>query len=408
MKLAVISDSHLGHGYGTELQEDSFVQFEEALDSAIAEKADLILLPGDIFDTRTPRQEVWARALNIFQKPLLAEKNHTKLEGFAGEPRQVSPMVLKGVPVVAIHGTHERRSENLVNPVELLEQSGHLIHLHKQAVVFEVGGHKLAIHGLSGIPERDVKKELQEWNPRPVPDAYNIFVFHQSTNEEIYDPENTFLSLEDLPKGFDFYIDGHIHWAKYIPEKKFLLPGSTVITQKKQKESTQGKGFYMIEVDMNSARKTETRFVPLKKQRKFFFKEFEFTKARSDEVNEKINSYLSLLKPEGKPLVRIKLTGIMDDGLSKSHLELHDFSKYGCVLSVDNQLESTDFKSRLADLRKLQQAKMSVSELGMSLLAQLLEKTDYKGLPPEQIIGPLADGDIDFVMKKIEETKKAS
>ena len=125
MKIAIISDCHLGHNYGSELGDDAFDQFRESLEQVILKKVDIILLPGDIFDSRTPRQEVFARAMKLLQIPLLAEKNHTSLTDIIGTEKDVSPITFSGIPVIAIHGTHERRGVNSVNPIELLEQGGY-------------------------------------------------------------------------------------------------------------------------------------------------------------------------------------------------------------------------------------------------------------------------------------------
>ena len=44
MKLAFISDIHLGFAYGTERQEESFDNFRQAFELALKDKPDLVLL----------------------------------------------------------------------------------------------------------------------------------------------------------------------------------------------------------------------------------------------------------------------------------------------------------------------------------------------------------------------------
>ncbi len=400
MRFAVISDTHLGHNFGTELEDDSFEAFEEALDKALAREPDFILLPGDIFDTRTPKQEVWARALKLFQKPLLARQSSVRLVGFTGEQKKVSDMALKGVPVIAIHGTHEKRAEHLVNPVELLEQAGYLIHLHKNAVILEKDGERVAVHGFSGVSERDVNKELSEWNPKPVEGAFNVFVFHQSLKEEIFDADNEFISVNDLPLGFDLYIDGHIHWRKWYADKKLLIPGSTILTQQKEKEAVEGgKGFFMID---SKQQPLAPEFAALEKQRRLFFKKIIMDNAKPYEIIEKVREFLaSLPKSEKKPLVKIKLIGKLAPGSSTS-INLSEFKNNpDFVVSIDNELEAEELKTVVEKLRKLQQEKKSVDEIGMSLLEKLLSQTDYKGPKPESLIEALAEGEVDRVLDRI-------
>ncbi|MCK4884124.1 MAG: metallophosphoesterase, partial [Candidatus Diapherotrites archaeon] len=76
MKIAIISDCHFGVFFGTERENDSFEQAREALFNAIELGADAILLPGDIFDSKIPRPEVMAKAMDIFRE---AHEFHIKI-----------------------------------------------------------------------------------------------------------------------------------------------------------------------------------------------------------------------------------------------------------------------------------------------------------------------------------------
>lgn len=83
MKIAILSDFHLGYA---RFYQDSFVQAERALDAASG--ADLILLAGDIFDARMPKQEVFARAFDLFtpvSKPFEGKITLKPLRGKRGK-----------------------------------------------------------------------------------------------------------------------------------------------------------------------------------------------------------------------------------------------------------------------------------------------------------------------------------
>ncbi len=400
MKISIISDMHLGVKWGSELQEDSFEQFEEAIKKSIEEKVDFILIPGDIFDVRLPKQEVWARALKSFQTHLLAEKTSAEFKGFVGEHEPVSEMALKGVPIVAIYGNHEIRGSHQVNPVQLLEKAGYLIYLHKNGVVFEKNNEKVAVQGLSAVAENEAKEVLEKWNPKPIEGAFNVFIFHQSTTEEIYDPDNTFMSLDDLPKGFDLYVDGHIHWRKWVPEKKFLIPGSTVITQMKEKEALQGKGFYLIETNP-----FKVDFVKLENQRPFYFKKIELIEADQLKANEEIAKFLNSIPKNTmkKPVVKIKLVGKMKEGLKGNQLSFNDFKqREDLLVFIDNEIESEELKKTIEKLRELHQNKRSVDEMGLDLVKELLKQTSYDSFNVSELIEPLADGDSSYLMNLIE------
>ncbi|MFZ3077339.1 MAG: DNA repair exonuclease, partial [Candidatus Aenigmatarchaeota archaeon] len=216
MKISIFSDCHCGYNYGEERGEDSFVALNEAIERSL--DSDLILIAGDLFDSRIPKQEVFARTAKILSLAQSKKSRAQFIEIKNKEKHEVSPLAFRGVPIVAIHGTHERRSRQMVNPVQALEHAGLLIHLHCATALFEVGGKKVAVHGMSGVPERFAKEILQQWNPKPVENAVNILMIHQSIEPYIYSPlEPIMLKLEDLPDGFDLYVLGHIHWNEQKP-----------------------------------------------------------------------------------------------------------------------------------------------------------------------------------------------
>ncbi|MCL5680127.1 MAG: metallophosphoesterase, partial [Candidatus Marsarchaeota archaeon] len=64
MKVAIISDLHIGY---ERFYDDAYEQAREALLEA-SKVADIILLPGDVFDKRAPKPEVIAQALGIFRE----------------------------------------------------------------------------------------------------------------------------------------------------------------------------------------------------------------------------------------------------------------------------------------------------------------------------------------------------
>ncbi len=406
MKIALIGDCHLGFAFGTEKEEDSFRQFNEALDKAISEKVDLILLPGDIFDVRIPRQEVWGRVMEIFQKPIHAQPSGVKLITYTnGE--MPSEKALGGIPVVAIHGTHERRGDGFVNPVHIIAKGGFVVYLDKGTAVFEKNGEKVAIHGFSGVPEEFVADQLKKWNVKPVEGAKNLFMFHQSLKEYIYDPDSTFIGIDDLPKGMDWYINGHIHWANFAPEKKFVIPGSTVITQQRRTEAEKKKGFYIFET-----KDFKFQWHELKTQRPFYYEELTFDKAHPQEVLEKSRAAIQRImskKHELKPMIKLKIRGKLETGKNVSNLNLDEISKgLDAIISIDREIETDDLKKKIELLREQHGQKKSVEELGMDMVMRMLAETKYSGVNPSEIIDSLSEGEMDVVVKKVIENFRKS
>lgn len=138
MRISVLSDFHFGFTYSTEMENDSFDNAEEAMEKAL--DSDLIIIAGDIFDTRLPKTQTWANAIRILTKPLLKGNSGVKLLDCTKDLKEISKKTLSHLPVMAVHGNHERRAKGETNPVEVLENAGILIHLHCQTVVFEKDG----------------------------------------------------------------------------------------------------------------------------------------------------------------------------------------------------------------------------------------------------------------------------
>ncbi len=391
MKFAVISDSHLGHAYGTELGEDAFSQFREALERA-CKSADFILLAGDIFDERTPRQEVLGRAAELLRIPHEKPDTGVRPSSFIGKDEDMPSYAWKGIPVISIYGTHERRSSRSVNPIQLLEKAGLLVNLHANGLVLEKEGQKIAVQGLSGVPERYVKPVLEQWQPKPVPGAFNIFMFHQSLKEYVYDPENTFISVNDLPAGFDVYIDGHIHWWNVLEtgSRKVFFPGSTVITQKRKIEAEKKKGFFLFDVRPDTTYSYE--FIELKKQRPFYYVELEFKNASPEEVVSRTRKELEKIPQDPAPLLMLKLSGTLARGHESSDIDESSLLKgFRFFATVKKAFAEAGFRERIEQLRKTHAEKRSVEEMVNALVSSLLEEQGYDGPDPEKVIDALAE-----------------
>jgi DNA repair exonuclease SbcCD nuclease subunit len=361
MKIAILSDFHFGFGAGTEREEDPYEAVREAIGKAM--KSDLIILGGDIFDNRNPNTETLTRAMELLLNPLLVTSGTKLIKGIGKNTEKISKIALMGIPVVAIHGTHERRTKGLLNPVEALEKAGFLIYLHCNSAVFEKNGEKVAVSGMSGVPEQYAESVLKNWNPKPIAGCFNIFILHQSITEFLY-AEHT-LDLKNLPEGFDLYVDGHIHEPQKseYSGKPLLMAGSLIPTQLKE-ESTKPKGFWTIET-----RTQEISWTPLDNQRKVYYKTFENP---DFERTEKELKKILEEKHEKKPIVRMNLKGKFNNSLI-NEIETRFGDKF--LLSFKKEIPKEELPTKT-----LEQHKLSVEEMGRKFLLKNLEKS---GLEPE-------------------------
>ncbi len=385
MKIAIIGDMHLGAFQADERREDSFVQAREAVELALKENADLILLTGDVFDSRVPTQDVLAKAMEILHLPkkkyplLKQEAEIEKLE--RKNEKEIPRSALFGIPVIAIHGNHDRRGKGLINPVELLEKAGLLIHLNVATIILRIAKSQepIAIHGMSYVPEKYAREVLQKFNPTPVKGAINIFLFHQSVGQYLYsDEEHPTLMLEDLPRGFNLVVDGHIHWADTYSENglNFLLVGSTISTQMRKIEAERPKVIHIFENGKIRQKKIET-------QRELFYETLTFNEIEPDLLRKKVSEILEKIPEKNKkPLVRLVLKGTIKHGFEAADLNLHKIEEEfrdRCILHIGREkLFSKEAAQTREILEQLLKKQISIDERGLQILQQNLAETNFK------------------------------
>ena len=393
MRIAFISDTHLGYKWGdSELGMDSINQTRAAFVGAIEEKVDLIIHPGDIFDTKIPKPEVWVEALKIFALPAMAEDSGVEPVSQTG-----NTLHFKGIPVIAIHGNHERRGGSLKNPVEALDAAGLVIYLKSNSIVLKKGDEKVNIFGMGYVPESYVVDTLAAIDAKPIDGAFNIFVMHQNVKEYLPD-EVSFLSVHDLPK-FDLIANGHIHHNDFKTISggvQYIMPGSTVATQIKREEAARKKGFYVYDTE-----KRDAEFIEIEPQRPIIFEDMKFVDSESDEVFDKIRDKLdNILSNEFpmKPIVKFKLSGSIKVGRTVDKVRLEKEFSDKTILMIDNQLESEEFEKKIEELRVAQMQKKGSLGMGVSFLETQLKSTDYSGPNISDIFDLMVEGELDELL----------
>jgi DNA repair exonuclease SbcCD nuclease subunit len=399
MKIAILSDFHLGFSFGPETERDSFENVEEALEKAL--DSDLIIIAGDIFDSRSPKTQTWAEALKIFSKPLLVENKGVKLVSCTKQLKEISKKTLNHLPVIAIHGNHERRSKDEITAVEALENAGMLIHLHLQTIVLEKDGVKIAVHGMSSVPERYAKDVLDAWNPKPLEGCFNILLLHQSIDPYVYSPlEPPTLNLSSLPDGFDLIVDGHVHTHALdkCNSTPFCVVGSTVLTQLQKNEAESKKGFVKVEIKD----KLKLEFVPLEGCRKFFYEEVEVGESPRWQIEKKIAEILSSQVFRKEPIIRIKILGKESEVIDRDLREMEKKFSGRAILFFSKELESEEMSEKIEFLRNLREQKLSVEEIGLNILKKNLEELNFEPVfDHEKIFWLLSDGKVEEALNLI-------
>lgn len=395
LKIGLISDLHLGFGYNTEYENDGFEALEEALSNMM--DCDLILLTGDLFDSKTPRTTTWGKTLKLLTIPLERACGVELIESDKEIKPAVLKKALKGIPIVAIHGNHERRSKSEINPIQALENGGFLIHLHANSLVFEKDGQRVAIFGMSNVPEAYAREALFSWNPKPKQNAFNILLLHQNIYPYVYSPlDIPNLRVSELPKNFDLIIDGHVHVAaqEKINGTTLLIPGSSIITQFEKSEQYEKKKYYKIEIFEDNTFKINS--FPFKSQRSFFYIDVQKEKATIDDVKKAIEEVLNKQKFEKKPIirVRVKTSGDLSWELETKKIE-KEYDK--AIIRISKEIVSEEYKKGLEFLKELREKSLSIREISSNLLLKNLKELgfDFSLIDYEEILNVLEEGRVE-------------
>lgn len=355
MKIAVISDMHLGYA---RFEEDSFIQAENAFLDANS-KADLIICAGDVFDTKIPKLEAIKRAAAMFRK------------------------ISK--PIFVIHGNHERRSSGMTNPVQLISEMDSIKYLHAKGEDFVLNGERLFIFGIGSVPEElasiALKKSLEG---KTLPqDAFKILVLHQ-TIAGIVPGEHGHLTLEELDAApFDLVINGHIHETKWELNGKLIIPGSTVVTQLK-KEETEPRGYVLFDTQTKSA-----DFVPIA-HRSFFYEELEFKEAGISEVKNEVEKKVSELRTkDANAIIKIKVKGKLKEGILSS--DVGSLRVDDKLVFIDNSLGAANMKERIERIKRSKDEHLSIREFALrELEASVADKVTL--FNPSELFDKLCEG----------------
>ncbi len=359
MKIAFVTDMHFGY---RRFEADAYAQGREAI-LAAAREADLLILGGDNFDTPLPKMETIAEVTGILRQAL-------EIFGSRG---------IAGMPILAIHGNHDRRARGYVHPTELLAQGGFLENFHNRTVVREQNGARIAVSGMGNVPDDMAGESLKQVACKPVADAFNVFVVHQSFQEFERIAHDQFITFDDLPEGYDLYLCGHVHQPSL--SGKVLNPGSTVVTQLREDEAGR-RGWLLYDT---VARKAE--FKPIK-SRELAWKALEFEGATPEEIRARVSEAAKQLST-GSNLVKLVVKGTLAQGFQPSDIRLPSF---GENVFVDNSLNTDSLRERIAQIKMSREKKLSVRELGMGILRKKLEGTAYSLGDPEKLFEDLVDG----------------
>ena len=224
IRLIHTADIHLGMKFEM-LGKKGYIQrkqvkdtFSKVIDTTLSERADALLIAGDLFDSNTPAK---------------------KDVDFVYE--QFSKLEKEDVPIVMIPGNHDYYCEKSVY------KKYNFSNKFKNAVVLKESGEiyidenlDTAFFGFPNLSKRSHQSPFQEFTVNDKVDTgISIGIAHGTYNMGVTEPDDHVFELEEIEKSQLSYVAlGHWHSPYEVPTKKVKswYPGSPECTSSDQKE----------------------------------------------------------------------------------------------------------------------------------------------------------------------------
>lgn len=238
MKFAHLADCHIGSWRDPKLKDISTQAFVKAIDASIRQEVDFVIIAGDLFNTSFPRLD--------------------NLKIVVSKLRQLRE---SGIPVYLVPGSHDY-SPSGRTMLDVLEEAGLCVNvfkghvedgkLHLRFTVDSKTGAKITgMLGKMGSLERKYYERLEKSHLEKE-QGHKIFIFHSGLEE--FKPASMekldMHPLSLLPKGFDYYAGGHVHYVFQRQEPEYGLiayPGPLFPNSFSELEKLGKGGFYIVE-----------------------------------------------------------------------------------------------------------------------------------------------------------------
>ena len=215
MKFAHFADCHIGAFRDIKLRNLNMAAFEKAASDSLSENVDFILISGDLFNTSIPSIDSLKRVVKTLKE--LRKRN---------------------TPVYIIAGSHYF-SPSGKTMIDVLEEAELVVNVVKGNIIDEklslnftidrkTGAKITGIIGKRGMLDKKFYQDLDR-NKIEKEFGFKIFMFHTTLSEfkteEFQKLDSVPISI--LPKNFDYYAGGHLHFRKEMAYDKghIVYPG---------------------------------------------------------------------------------------------------------------------------------------------------------------------------------------
>ena len=293
MLFAHFSDCHVGGWKEDKLSSLNMQCFKEAVKLCLVKNVDFVLIPGDLFNSALPQID--------FIKEVTSELKTLKD---------------RNIPVYMVAGSHDY-SPSGKTMLDVLEKAGlieNVMKINDEKLGFIVDkktGVKIAgLHGKrGGLEIKDY--ETLDFSSIENEEGYKVFLFHTAIEE--FKPKGLEnmpgTTASSLPKGFNYYAGGHVH---YIFQKEFekghlTFPGALFPNNFKELEEWKYGGVYLVS-------ETNLEYVPIK-MKEVVNVRVDVTNLSPEEVSERIIERIKYLDVKDK-LVTLRITGEINGKVS--------------------------------------------------------------------------------------------
>lgn len=330
MKYAHLADCHIGGWREPKLRQVNSEYFSKAIDTAIQEKVDFVLLAGDLFNTAIPAIDCLKLAVD-----------------------KLMELKKEGIPVYTIAGSHDfsltgktmldvLESAGLIKDVVRGKEEGGKLKL-KFTIDPKTGAKITGLLGKKGGLDKNWFYHLDRESLEKE-EGYKIFMFHCSIDElkpqDLKEMDSMAASM--MPKGFDYYAGGHVHIIdnkNTETHKNLVYPGPTFPNNFAEIEKL-GKGSMCIVEDGE--------------MRRVFFEDYPVNKFKIDikglsaeKAEEKILEEIKNIQE--KSIVTLRVEGKLSEGkpgdinFNKIFQEIYNKGAY-FVMKNTSKIESDIFE----------------------------------------------------------------
>ena len=326
MKFAHMADCHVGGWSEPKLRELGVESFKLAIESCLRERVDFLLISGDLFNTALPGIEV--------------------VKEVTGELKKLNDA---GVNVYVIPGSHDF-SPSGKTMLDVLEKAGLCMNVFRvcdgklMMTKDKSGAGITGIIGLTAGLDREFYKNL-DFSDVNNYKGYKIFMFHTTIEEfkpkgmENIEGE----SLSSLPKGFDYYAGGHVHYLfdREVGNGLLVYPGPVFPNNFKELEELEYGRLCIIENG-----RVERITLKLKEVNSYFFDvNNKLAKEVEGEVLEKVKHFQD-------KIVMLRLEGVLrEGGLNDIDFKsiFNELKDAYCVLKNTSKVLSREFEEVSAE-----------------------------------------------------------